>query len=97
MDDSGDVAELNESNNYASKPVILGPLTEPKLTLGAEQDTTLTLQTQSGFNYQLQSSTNLNEPDWSPYGDTVPGNGDSIPLILPTNQDAIFMRAVEVR
>ncbi|MGA1194652.1 MAG: CARDB domain-containing protein, partial [Kiritimatiellia bacterium] len=97
VDDSDDVDELNESNNYASKPVILGPLTAPRLTLGAEQDTTLTLQTQSGFSYQLQSSTNLNEPDWSPYGDTVPGNGDSIPLSLPMNQDAFFMRAVEVR
>ncbi|MGA1531259.1 MAG: hypothetical protein ACO398_11030, partial [Kiritimatiellia bacterium] len=88
---------LNESNNYASKPVILGPLTAPRLTLGAAQDLTFTLQTQPGFDYQLQSSTNLNDPNWSPYGDALPGDGNSIPLSLPMNQDAFFMRAVEVR
>jgi hypothetical protein len=97
VDENGEVPELNENNTYASKPVILGPLTAPRLTLGTAQDLTFTMQTQSGFSYQLQSSTNLNEPDWSPYGDALPGNGDSIPLSLPTNQDAVFMRAVEVR
>jgi trimeric autotransporter adhesin len=62
-----------------------GPVTpnQPNLTVahnGANLD--ITFPTQTGFNYQLQSSTDLsaNPVDWQPDGSAVPGTGSSVTL-----------------
>ena len=79
----------------AEPPVAVAPFTILNVGLTPEGDIEMTWSSESGYTYQIESSSTLQTGSWTDFGPPMPGVPPTMSTSSPVTSDSLFFRVVK--